>query len=356
MANPHDIDPDMEEDYDEEADSDFDMSNADDGSASSSSENEQEAQEADIDTPARPKKRRKLAEKPRPKPKQAAKPEPEPEPELDSGDEATLKEAKKVRRRQRKKGEDVEDEGVEDAGGWRAKTRSMREREQEAKKVVNKLASIQGSTVDVDALWAKLNAPDALKLLSRQSDERTGEDANEAVAPTKKTGDTSNKENIPATGPAAEEEMITIKRTYNFAGETHTEEKVVPKSSAEAKLWLAQQASKPQAQKVDEEGRAIQRPLRKVSRFDPNFSNIDAFKGQWAAVAAGKKGPTGPKLNVVEKSKMDWASHVDAEGLKEELDVAAKAKNSYLHRTDFLRDVEQRKDDEARAARLSSRV
>ena len=338
MADPNDIDPEMEEDYDEEADSDFDMSggDTDNGSASSSDEQEEAA-----DTPARPKKRRKLDHK---KPVQK---QPEQVTELDSGDEATLKEGRKTRRRQEKKSETVAEDEV-DEEGWRAKTRSMRQQEQDDRKQ-QKLASIKGSTIDVDALWARLNAPDALCLLHRQPNSEQLDDSTTSPSKQKKQ-DLENEENIPS---STTEETITITRTYNFAGETHTETKTVPKSSAEARLWLQQQASKSgsTAQELDDEGRTIQRPLRKISRFDPNYANIDAFKGQWAATAAGKKA-TGPKLNVVEKSKMDWASHVDAEGLKEELDVAAKAKGSYLHRTDFLRDVEQRREEEARTARL----
>ena len=36
-----------------------------------------------------------------------------------------------------------------------------------------------------------------------------------------------------------ESNMIKIKRTYNFAGKVHTEEKLVARDSAEAKLYLA---------------------------------------------------------------------------------------------------------------------
>ena len=148
--------------------------------------------------------------------------------------------------------------------------------------------------------------------------------------------------------------MITIKRTYKFAGEIHTEEKTVLKSSAEAQLWLSQhQSSKPEMLTPD--GHVVQRPLRTFSRFDPNLSNLDAFKSSWAGKNAQTANFKGPKLNVVEKSKMDWAVHVDSEGLKDELDTHAKAKEGYLNRMDFLRDVEQRKEIEARDARLKGR-
>jgi hypothetical protein len=51
---------------------------------------------------------------------------------------------------------------------------------------------------------------------------------------------------------------------------------------------------------------------------------------------------------------VDWAVHVDAEGFKAELDTHAKAREGYLSRMDFLRGVEERKEAEARAARLKA--
>src|SRR5690349_16809556 len=41
----------------------------------------------------------------------------------------------------------------------------------------------------------------------------------------------------------AEEDTVTIHRTYNFAGKVHTETKVVPRDSAEARLYLASNPS-----------------------------------------------------------------------------------------------------------------
>lgn len=306
-----------EDDYDEEADSDFDVTSVHSEASKSSSEDDDDADEQATKRSTR---------------RQKTKPAPE-STELDSGDEATIKEHKKARKRQQKKGEVLEDDGNE-SDGWKARTRAMRERDKEEQKQ-NKLASIKGSTIDVDKLWEEMNRPGPLPPVSVIH-----------------TDDTSvQQESIPAKnvdkdtieGP----EMITIKRTYKFAGELHTEIKSVPKDSAEAKLWLAQQSDKSPV--LDAEGKVIRRPLRKFSRFDPNYSNLDAFKGSWSLT---QNATTGPKLNVVEKSKMDWAVHVDAEGLQEELSEHAKSKNSYLHQSDFLRSVSQRKDDEAREARL----
>lgn len=333
MGDPKDNDVEMQEDYDEEADSDF-MSTGDASNEAASSSDE--ANEPDLNT--RPRKRQKTEQKPTVQDVG----------DLDSGDEATIKEHKKTRRREKRKDETAGVDSGAESEGWRARTRAMRDREKEETKK-NKIASIHSSTVDVEKLWEQMNSPAALHL-SAPVQIQEDVDATADDLPTRDHANSSpsnNKENV----PESEEDMVTIKRTYVFAGQTHTEEKAVPRSSAEARLWLSQQASKPQAR--DAEGRVVQRPLRKVSRFDPNLNSIDAFKGGWVALANGKKAPTGPKLNVVEKSKMDWAVHVDSEGLKEELDEHAKAKGGYLNRMDFLRDVEVRKEDEARAARLA---
>jgi hypothetical protein len=330
MADPKNADVEIEEDYDEQADSDFNAGSAASAGSESSSSDDEDA--TTMTKSARPKKQRKT--------KQILLPS---EPlELDSGDEATIKEHKKERRKQRKKGEHVEDDAGNESDAWRARTRAMRERDQEERKK-NKLASTKDSTIDVDKLWEEMNRPGhgawpPITVSGQDQGEQVGGEA------------TADKENLQ---PVSELDIITIKRTFNFAGEMHYEEKRVPRDSAEAKLWLAEQATKPSSstpQALDAEGRAIQRPLRKISRFDPNYANLEAFKGRWTA--AKQDAAKGPKLNVVEKSRMDWASHVDREGLQEELKEHARAKDSYLSRDDFLRQVEMRREDEAREARL----
>lgn len=324
MSIEQDPDPIDEEEYDEEADSDFNADGANEEDASSSSDGDE-----DGDKPDQPPKKRQKTTK--------VDTQDEIIVELDSGDEATIKEQKKIRRKQKKKGEDVDDEIEDDESGWRARTRAMRERDKDEKKR-NKLANIEGATIDVDKIWELMNRVGPLPPVTIE-DTPTTQDK-----PAKDTE--QNKENIPA---PTTEETITIKRKFKFAGEVHVEEKVVPKSSAEARLWLAQQETKPQA--TEDDGVGIQRPLRKISRFDPNYHNLDAFKMNWTRASGASDTFKGPKLNVVEKSKMDWASHVDAEGLKDELDVHAKAKEGYHSRMEFLNQVELRKEEEARLAR-----
>lgn len=139
------------------------------------------------------------------------------------------------------------------------------------------------------------------------------------------------------------EEMITIKRTYAFAGETITEEKLVPKSSAEARLYL-QPLQEQNGSSAPKTKPPLRRPKKRTSIFEPNPDGI--VKGL-APVGANK----GPKLNTVEKSKLDWAGFVDKEGIAEELDDASKGKEGYLGRMDFLGRVEAKRDEEMKSAR-----
>lgn len=320
MNNDHDGDIEDDE-YDEEADSDFD------GYASNAaSESSSEAHDNNKGTDVKVRKKAKDA---------TVKPLIE---ELDSGDEATIKERKKSKKKEKRRNEGAVSSDEDEKEGWRAKTRSMRSQEQ-AEKQRKKLANLEASTIDVNKLWEEINKPGPLPPVriegeeepkSLQSQERSASQPGQPVLP-----------------PLQAEEMITIKRQFKFAGEIHSEEKVVAKSSAEAQLWLAQQENKKASSETSSDQK--HRPLRKISRFDPNYSNHEAFRNH--AIKAQPAAFRGPRLNVVEKSKMDWATHVDAEGLKEELDVHAKAKDAYLNRMDFLNRVEQRKEDEARDVR-----
>ncbi|KAK5047722.1 hypothetical protein LTR84_006387 [Exophiala bonariae] len=334
MAAPQTIDDIVMEDAsDEDADSDF---HDDAPGAEASQPSSDDDDDGDLDQP--PAKKRKVDNAPTPLIQ-----------ELDSGDEATIKEQKKHRRKQKKTNGDDVDVSDNETDEWRARTRAMRDKEKDERKK-NNLATSKGSTIDVDKIWEEMNRP-ATAAASADALDKTQSPNSKPGNPTAGEGD---KENRPVANAVAEgdaEEIITIKRTYKFAGEIHTEEKTVAKSSAEAQLWLSQHQS-PKTEVLTADGRVVQRPLRTYSRFDPNLSKLEAFKSSWLGQNAQNTNFKGPKLNVVEKSKMDWAVHVDSEGLKDELETHGKSKEGYLNRMDFLRDVEQRKESEARDARL----
>ncbi|EFR04218.1 SWR1-complex protein 5 [Nannizzia gypsea CBS 118893] len=356
--------------YNSEEDSDFDEQAAAQDAVESASEDEGEREDVDGERPR--KKRRLSLELTGP---DAGSDEEFAEPELESGDEAMIrhaKEKKENRRRQKAGGSgaangtagsdsddiDIDDDDEGGEGGF-VRTRRMRMQVQEEKKA---LAKTDGATIDVDSIWQQMNQPQA----QTAADETKSSDA-----------DTGATKAQTASSKLPQEEMITIRRTYKFAGEMITEEKVVSKDSAEAKLYLStlNAAKKKKAKgtegeadtetdidsKADSAGetkRPLRRPLRRFSRFDPNPP--DAIKKSWekhaAVEAPGEAENTakGPKLNTVMKSKLDWAAYVDREGIKDDLDVHSKAKEGYMDRMDFLGRVDAKREEGRRNARLKN--
>ena len=224
------------------------------------------------------------------------------------------------------------------------------------------LAKIEGATVDVDALWEKMNAPssDSGPAATQNVQAEENQELQEAGKNNKEPSpQTTELQSTQSKYPA---EMIKIKRTYKFAGDVITEEKLVPKDSAEAKVFLA--GGKDAERLTDADASAapnskaalkLRRPLRKISRFDPNPTG--SIKKSWdrqpvEQAGAGAENAKGPKINTVEKSRLDWAAYVDQAGIKDELRVHSKAKEGYLGRMDFLDRVENKKYEESRNARL----
>ncbi|PYI30000.1 BCNT-domain-containing protein [Aspergillus indologenus CBS 114.80] len=349
-----------EEEYNSDSDSDFQLDddfaaqNDDDaGLTSSDEEDNDEAAAAAAD--GQPKaKRRKTTTTTAQDPAATA--------ELDSGDEATIRKDKAKR-----KTEDGEEE--EGGTGGFVRTRAMKMRAQDERKP---LAKIDGATVDVDALWAMMNAPENNGGLHAGSGGK-----NDGGAPTTQNGDDvemqepSATETAPPTKQSQKpsryaEEMVKIKRTYKFAGEMITEEKIVPKDSAEAKLYLANPgdangetitmvAMEDVTTATEDVAIKLRRPLRRVSRFDPNPTG--AIKKSWekqpaAEITGQDENARGPKINTVEKSRMDWAAYVDSAGLKDELKVHSKAKEGFHGRMEFLDRVGANIEEERRNARL----
>ncbi|KAE8350885.1 bucentaur or craniofacial development-domain-containing protein [Aspergillus coremiiformis] len=338
----------VDEQYDSADDEDFQLDAAqDDGEITSDSDGE--------------------AAEPATKKRKTRKKEPEQgDNGLDSGDEATIQKAKSKKNKKQKgktPGKDDEDEDDVDfddeeggPGGF-VRTRSMKMRIQEERKP---LAKIDGATVDVNALWEKMNTADTTLGPNFSRDEKKDG--------TPVHGDGIDTETRAGKTPTAEdkqqsnkysEEMVKIKRTYKFAGEMITEEKIVPKDSAEAKLYMASEnnvetVAAAQNATNFQNALRIRRPLRKVSRFDPNPTG--SIKKSWekqpAAEPTGDESTGGPKINTVEKSRLDWAAYVDQAGIKDELRTHSKAKEGFLGRMDFLDRVGAKREEERRNVRL----
>ncbi|KAI1478938.1 BCNT-domain-containing protein [Daldinia eschscholtzii] len=273
-----------------------------------------------------------------------------------SGDEAIIQKGKKRQKKEKRKDRDAEDDEGGGEGGL-IKTRSMRA----AEKVEKKSRAATGPvTIDVDDLWAKMTAA---PLIPSKADADTEKESQKTVQEERSDGrleDARDKAQRKKSGGEEPAAMIKIKRTYNFAGKVHTEEKLVPRDSAEAKLYLASQDPKSVEEAEAEDGQPRRKP-RKAFRsiFEPVIEGLtqraDLNLGMDARLQLREQAKA-KKLNVVEKSRMDWAGFVDKEGIKDELELAGKSKDSYVNRQDFLARVAANRDEETRRARIAGRV
>ena len=359
--------PDTSENYRESSDEDFNPTAAAADSSSSASEDE---------APDKPKPTQRKRKR-----------EAEALEGLDSGDEATIEAAQKRRRRAKAKKQKGarrdEDDGAdelmlsEDDGGQGGlvRTRAQRRVEQVEQRP---LARIEGATVDVDALWARMSAAPvrpAPVTEAREKDEARDQETLAHGA-------------ARAVAPNDEQDLIAIRKTYTFAGQRTTEDKHVPRSLLEQYLsdgWKTVQAKAdvldpPDADNAGDakqdasEPRRLQprvrRPLRRPTRFEPNptgyvrtlppehqltwprklVASTRADQENTSAVDGPKipRPEKAQKLNVVDKSRLDWTGFVDKEGIAEELKTHGKTKESYLGRMQFLAGVEARREEERR--------
>lgn len=204
-------------------------------------------------------------------------------------------------------------------------------------------------TIDVDAAWADLASlpvgqPAALLSTHLHTD--------------------TNTQDLEAGA-----ETIRIKRRIKFAGQITEVEEEVPKDSDEAQTYLAeQQKEQDDIQEQNEESK-INRPLRRVSLFEPNPLGI--VKGV-APEKLRRKAPTrtdmlmaehraeeerrkkAEKLTTMQKTALDWKGFVVEQGLGDELKEYGKSKKGFLAREQFLDRVHGANETARRTARLKT--
>ncbi|OAQ97678.1 hypothetical protein LLEC1_01913 [Akanthomyces lecanii] len=252
-----------------------------------------------------------------------------------SGDEAIITKGKK----KLKKSKDADDDGGE---GGLIKTRAQRAVEKEERQYA---ANTDPVTVNVDAIWKQM-------LSGQPIEPETTKETN--------ISDVTSADIVKgAETQAGPPEMIRIKRTYNFAGKVHTEEKMVARDSAEAKLYLASEEGQAVAAAASPPKRATRKAFR--SAFEPIVTDasgvrrLDLNLGMTARLQAAKE-LQAKKLSTVEKSRMDWAGYVDKEGIQDELALAGKSKHSFAARQDFLARSQAIRDEDSRKARMAGRT
>ena len=318
-----------------------------------------------------------------------------------SGDEATILSGQRKRKRKThshskpkpagkgkakgKAGDESSDD--ETGGGGFVKTRAQRKVEGREKRAVVETGK---ASVDVDALWKEMLKPSkgagdganggdgendggganvgagvsepaapsgnfnaagapndvASTAAGNESDATSNTRHNAAIRPeAQHMGNTTESQPQPQPSSSGEADMVTIKRTYEFAGQSMTEERKVPKTSAEARLYLESQQKQQQQHQdtlsIGTQGQGDPKPpLRRPVKRKSMFGGV----GPQADADGGAKDVKGPKLNTLQKSKLDWAAQVDKEGLGEELDEHGRAKGGYLDRMDFLSRMEHRRE------------
>lgn len=205
--------------------------------------------------------------------------------------------------------------------GGLIKTRAQRQLEIQKEKDFKLNEKLNGSTIDVDSVWASMNAE-------------------KSVSPAASTPEQPSAPISKQQKAALEDEYITIKRVYNFAGNVTTEEKKVLASSAEGMAYIKEQNTQPQLESNDKK-RSLE-STDAVSALKPRRGPLVKRRKSKMLdeLAQGKA----KKLNTLEKSKLDWLGYVDQQGIKD--DLSQHNKDGYLQKQDFLQRVERRIDND----------
>ncbi|XP_027762663.1 craniofacial development protein 1 [Empidonax traillii] len=128
---------------------------------------------------------------------------------------------------------------------------------------------------------------------------------------------------------------VTITKTFDFAGEEVKVTKEVDSNSKEAKSFLKQQEKLQSA----------------APASLPTVSGVKRPSGMSSLL--GKIGAKKPKMSTLEKSKLDWETFKEEEGIVEELAIHNRGKDGYIERKAFLERVDHRQFEIERDLRLS---
>lgn len=220
---------------------------------------------------------------------------------------------------------DEEEDGKEDSGGGSEED----EEEQEGG-----LGSENARKKKEDELWASfLNDVGPKSKAAPSSQAKVVEEPEET---------SSNKPLVKADEleKPKESEKVTITKVFDFAGEEVRVTKEVDATSKEAKSFLKQtEKEKPQALVT-----SAATPL-------PAGSGIKRTSGMSSLL--GKIGAKKQKMSTLEKSKLDWESFKEEEGIGEELAIHNRGKEGYIERKAFLDRVDHRQFEIERDLRLS---
>ncbi|KAF7964468.1 hypothetical protein HWV62_7306, partial [Athelia sp. TMB] len=158
---------------------------------------------------------------------------------------------------------------------------------------------------------------------------------------------------------------ITVEKRYLFAGNEVSEIVEVPEDSPDAQKWPRWYPSN----LVDSGMPAQSLATARTARIDPGRADPSHTHLAPQPPATRRPGPRKPKttlsapppkakkLSTLDKSAMDWNSHINAQS---ELDVrdeleANRRGGGYLERVEFLKRVDERKEDVIEASKPTKR-
>ncbi|XP_004584092.2 craniofacial development protein 1 [Ochotona princeps] len=235
--------------------------------------------------------------------------------------------------RKRKQGgllleEEEEEDGKAESGG------SSSEEEEEAADQEKGAASEAARKKKEDELWASFLSDVGSKPKAPPSAQaQKGEE-------TEQMGSSKLSEKAEELEKPKEIEKVKITKVFDFAGEEVRVTKEVDAKSKEAKSFLKQnERERPQANA----------PSTALSL--PAGSGLKRASGMSSLL--GKIGAKKQKMSTLEKSKLDWESFKEEEGIGEELAIHNRGKEGYIERKAFLERVDHRQFEIERDLRLS---
>ncbi|XP_015671358.1 craniofacial development protein 1 [Protobothrops mucrosquamatus] len=132
-----------------------------------------------------------------------------------------------------------------------------------------------------------------------------------------------------------ESNKITVTKVFDFAGEEVRVSKEVDPASKEGQQFLKEQEPKVATQTSHPTISGVKRP-----------SSMNSL--------LGKMGAKKQKMSTLEKSKLDWETFKEEEGIGDELAIHNRGKDGYLERRAFLERVDYRQFEHERDIRLSN--
>lgn len=227
--------------------------------------------------------------------------------------------------------EKVKYDHIESEQGGLVKTRRLR-LEEEAQEKQFKKAEKEKTSVDIDSFWKEMKSTKPRASIGSNASATGSAGASASAGASSSPGSGPGSASATPAQGLKEPEKIKIKSTYEFAGKVITEDKWVDSNSAEAKLYLGSVKLKQELELAKPK-----LPAKKgIRRKRPSL--LDAVINDEKAL----------KLSTLEKSRLDWSSYVDKEGIKDEL--TQNNKGGYLQKQDFLDRVLRKVDTNYKAA------